>query len=227
MKVVTTYNVNYEGLFEQFKNSMGSKNIEIFSKRLEGTVKAKRVFGTEEWYSCLKGKVSFLLENMQKYPRTNICLSDVDIKCYNTKRLEQDFELFSSSRFDFRACLESLHKPIPRPGSKSKRKINTGFIFIKNNSKMKKFIEGWLKLNFKKYKFGDQDAFNLLLMRSDLVRSYFNPNKYVLAHHKLPLTKGTVIFHATSSYSLQEKIDKINRFEGLTKEQGLHQLDID
>jgi len=215
-----TYNKKYLPLKTICYNSLKrNKKINIICEQII-TKSKDNGFGSDAWYEAIKLQVLGTRNLLYKSIKKNnlLCVSDVDVMYFNTTNLVADCYKFQKLDYDIFACGErflSFYK------NKINKRINSGYLIVKNNLKTRKMFNYISKIDLKQYKFADQDAINDYINKNDIKCKYLDPQKYICNCHlskiKSSKLKKCVMFHATCAYNLEEKLMAIEKFKKMRR----------
>ena len=205
MKMLAVYTDNFQPLFNNFKKSLGDcSDIELVECPITFSKNYKEFkFQSDSWYEALEIKIFNVIRFIKNEIEEgqHFIISDVDVHFFQPNKI---IELV---RYD---------KDII--GIKEKECINGGFIIAKHNPKILDMYEYvYEQIKLKKVGLGDQDIINEYLIENKINWGCVDGPSFqaqrILIGDKdgLPqVKKSTVVFHATCTKTLEEKMSLIN-----------------
>lgn len=194
MDAITVYSENYIKLYEKWINTL-PEGFDPIVLKFE-TNKKEFGFRSDSWYDAIYFQLISVLRILENKPNDEVILvSDIDILF-----IRKDSTLINlvNEKFNNNPDLEMW---ISREDLSNH--VNTGFYFLKNNYKTKKFIIDCIK-TCRQLPLADQTYFNINL-NANLNWDYI-PNDYAIWATKIYNKDLALFYHAVQTYNVEQKL---------------------
>ena len=195
--MLAVYTNNFRPLFSNFKKSLGNcKDIELIECLISFSKKYKKFeFQENSWYDAIELQLFNIIKFIKNETKEGeyFIISDVDVHFFQPEKI-----------------IELVKHDKDIIGMNEYGKMNSGFIIAKHNSDIIDMYEYiYEQVKSKKEGLADQDEINKYLKKNKINWGFIDARKALLGKQDIVL-KSTVVFHATWTKTLEEKMSLIN-----------------
>jgi hypothetical protein len=217
LHVSIVYNYLFKNLSNLCCSSLNHKNIIIHLNQINIKTNQKNSgLYSKSWYNCLEEKILFALFIIKQIQDDEIvCISDCDVYCFDPNHLFALTEQIYQNELDILGMTDLYDQYEKRNNSSERIKFNCGFFLARKTTRTLNFLKKILLYDFEKFKFGEQDIVNEILLKDknlDLKYDILPPDEYLMGCYFNRLDKNkTKLIHTTCTHNLIEKQDQLNR----------------
>ena len=209
----TTTSLEYEPIFQVFRESYkaaGLPHNRLHWKQYPTHSLNATGFGSDAWYEALQHKLQFYLASLKKAHWGAVCvLLDADVSTfpYAFKGVQLLIDGMN---------MRGLDLLFMREGNQDI--VNSGLIFARNTLSTSKLLTSVLNMAAQeRLPFGDQTAFNLLLVTNEWRHKWdFIDDAFVIWSTDMPSALDKVMFHhavGPGTTTIQEKVEQISKIK--------------
>lgn len=218
LNVIITYNKLFRGMAYASCSSLKNKNIFVHLNYVDVSTKNNQGYKSSSWYQCLDKKIKFANKKFEEMEYGEIlCVSDADVHYFDSDKVFEVKQYMKNKNLSLIGASENYPE--------NTGYINCGLIFVQKNDETQNFFKRIIDLideneslpNPKKGATGgnldEQDIINII--SKDLRYELLSPIKFPMMcyiDHVIKTERKTdiALVHATCSYTLKEKEQKID-----------------